>query len=386
LLTSIATPFDSAPKSTEIHDGEWQQEEWFGVKFSHMSVPCSLRTYWRLSECEQGDAALKLPPKNQFIPKQDAESFKRMCTSSVSVSVTPMPTILAPAIWFSHDKRFRRPKSEIMLSLSSSLFLEDVQNAVCKELLARLFEDSFAETAYLAELAELSISLRARSDEGKWNFALSGLSEKALSLLRQAVMFFINANFLADDDAINAARLVRFKKLLLDEYGNASLKSDQVSNDRRLDLLVCNRIPLEDRLQYAKSKAFLEDLTCDGLRTVHRALCVSSTLTVLAEGELDGQELQETIEGIRKEIDLLRWSNTVVKASKLQTLQLPDRTLLVIHSEASSANERNVAAEIYFQFCNFTLEEQAKFDLLESLMFEPFFDSLRTKQQVNSLI
>jgi secreted Zn-dependent insulinase-like peptidase len=62
--------------------------------------------------------------------------------------------------------------------------------------------------------------------------------------------------------------------------------------------------------------------------------------------------------------------------------EIPDQTLWVVHGEPDSHNENNVAVEVYFQYSLYNALDLTLLDLLENLLVEPFFDQMRTKQQV----
>lgn len=63
-------------------------------------------------------------------------------------------------------------------------------------------------------------------------------------------------------------------------------------------------------------------------------------------------------------------------------VKLPQEHAFVLPVLPRNPAEKNVCVEAYFQYDSFSLEGVCQMDLLQHLLKEPFFDSLRTKQQL----
>jgi len=408
-----AEPGGSGPTCLECHltirdddivggtiDPWWQQEPYFDTQFTQGEVPESLYHEWEGSRCNVGreggggqiSARLSMPHANPYIPLD----LSLLVSGSDDHPHHPQRVDVQPGVvlWHRPDALFRTPKVALTFRLMSARDHDDLYSCMMLELLSIYLNDSLNEEMYMAALAGLHSSMQAK--DGCIHMIISGFSEKALLLLRGCLSrCWLEVS---DDDS---ASLLRSIEDLQRRYDNCDKQASRAADNQLLSTLKqCGRYPAS-----CKRSALVElaRRCCDPARLVTEVnsfrLCFFSQVHMEFSvfGNLTVDRCIQEIQGAADDgVAFLRCKGASPEDhvnseyffpfcdAKAAIMQIPTKTIAVASCIPTSELERNGCVEVYFQLGPWTVEDQTRVDLLEQLLEEPFFDELRTKQQVRA--
>ena len=318
-------------------------------------------------------------------------------------------------LWHRADTSFSRPKAEAVLDFASARYAQDARSSLLRDLSVRLLEDYVNETVYLASTADLHVTFRRTDSPTHFALGVSGFSDKCLLLaaLLGCVFLSSDAFVLGDVEGEGLTRLERAVSALRDEYANKLLKSEQVANGNRLDLLEHSRGPRGEKGVLVESSVVTGCRSPEVVLQEHTACRASFTITAMVQGNVRASDAESwfssllgwwraagpSVNARRSLEDIERdWLSVTLSpaysmtlspkapgldaALKIDVPQIRDRCLQVVHGRPDSRSETNSACEVYFMHNQYNAEDLTLCDLLESLLMEPFFDQMRTKQQV----
>ena len=354
-----------------------REEPWF-------RVPYSAR---RLTDEESEALArftdapgLSLPPRNKFLPTdfgirtQDLAPGERSWLDKASAFGCPTPeALLCPPLlvsssqdteaWYKHDRFFRTPKLALLCSFEPDDARSTAERCVLLKLATRVLEDSLVETTYLADVADLSTHVYSNGD--RLELRLEGFSHKLPTLLTEVLGGM--ASLEPDGERFEACR-----ETLRRALKNSIFKPSRHAAYLRLLSLQLESWPLENQLEA------LEGLTAEKCRDFVRGLLSSSRRQVLIHGNATTEEAKSMVAEARSKFSAGPPRGPFVK--RLALLKPGQR---FVHSAlAQNPQEKNSASEVYFQVGEENDSDYAALSLLEQLVYEPFFDQLRTKEQL----
>jgi nardilysin len=381
-------------------DPWWQQEPYFDTQFTQGEVPESLYDEWEGYRCNVGregggrwiSVRLSMPHANPYIPLD----LSLLLSGSDDRAGPPKRIDVRPGVvlWHRPDALFRTPKVALTCRLVSARDHDDLYSCMMLELLSIYLNDSLNEEMYMAALAGLHSSMQAK--DGCIHMIISGFSEKALLLLRGCLSrCWLEVS---DDDS---ASLLRSIEDLQRQYDNCDKQASRAADNQLLSTLKhCGRYPAS-----CKRSALVELACrcCDPMRLVaevnsfrlrflsqvHMEFSVFGNLAVdrcihEIQGAADDGEAFLRCKGASPEGYVHSECFFPFCESKAAIMQIPTKTIAVASCIPTSELERNGCVEVYFQLGLWTVEDQTRVDLLEQLLEEPFFDELRTKQQVRA--
>ncbi|QDZ23491.1 insulinase-like metalloprotease [Chloropicon primus] len=354
-----------------------EEEPWFKIPFSAR----------RLSEeeCERlagfSDApGIDLPPKNEYLPSdfsvraQDFLQEERGGYEEAGKFVCPTPeALMAPPLlvstsanteaWYKFDRFFKTPRMASLLSFRLDDISSSAEQSVLLKLSTKVLEDMLVETTYLADVAGLTTFVYSCQD--RLEIRIEGFSHKLPVLLEKILDGM--ANFTP-----TAERFEACKETLKRALKNSIAKPARHATYLRLISLVMESWPLEfqlealDELTIAKCKGFISSLLAKGQRQV------------LIHGNITLNETQKVILDTKK-----HFSEDPPRAKCAKKLaELKPGQNFVHAALVQNKSEKNNASEVYFQVGPENHVDYAALSLLEQIMYEPFFDTLRTKEQL----
>lgn len=338
-----------------------REEQWFGVKYAKEDISDAVVKRWRAAAL---NSKLQLPKPNPFIPR-DFALVENGATDDISCYRFPFGKM-----WYKPDHVFATPRAHVAFLFHLPSVMRNINNVVATELYVKLVRDALNEYAYHANVAEIMYSLRVK--ESGLELILGGFNDK-LDLLAKIV---VNALF---HTQVNPTRFDIMKQEMLREYRNSIAKVGHKAKYLRLQLLERVAFPLK------QSIAALEATTVDSLNAfLANVLWKSNThLSSFAHGNISvaaASELRKMIEA-----DLERVSSLLPASDIPQRFinKIPStRTGLLLKARSEHKEEKNTQVEVYYQIGEHNLQILAYADLLEQLMEEPLFDTLRTKQEL----
>jgi len=307
----------------------------------------------------QALSGLALPEPNPFIASD--------LTLQGGQDEQPTALIETPAFttWHMQDSRFNTPSVEWRVSLQHPSASYSAEEAVLTRLLAGWLNDSLNEPLYPARIAGQSFSAYAHArgitlSFSGWRDGQTPLIEQAIEQLQQA------------DISTGAFERVRYQ--LQREWRNAPQASLTGQASRALgealltpqwstaELLEASQ-RLEKRHLENFRQRFLDDLYIDAM----------------AVGNLNAEQAQE-------QANLIRGALT----PRLTRDDIPPLTPLEVSSESEILHPHSTREESlvlrYLQGRDTSVEEQARLSVLAQWLDTPFYQQLRTEEQLGYIV
>ncbi|KAL2333066.1 hypothetical protein Fmac_014279 [Flemingia macrophylla] len=350
-----------------------QYEPWFGSRYIEEDIAQNLIKLWR--NPPEIDASLHLPSKNEFIPSDFSIRASETCVDDFANSTSPTCIVDEALIkfWYKPDSTFKVPRANTYFRISLKGGYADVKSCVLSELFIHLLKDELNEITYQASVAKLETSINFVGD--MLELKVYGFNEKLPVLLSK--VFVVAKSFMPTDD--------RFKVIKEDvkrALKNSNMKPLSHSTYLRLQILCESFYDVDDKLHC------LNDLFLDDLKAFIPELLSQLYIEGLCHGNLTKEEAI-SISNIFK-------MNFPVKPLPIElrhaerVICLPSGANLVRDVCVKNKLEKNSVVELYFQIDqDFGIESiklKALIDLFDEIVEEPFFNQLRTKEQLGYVV
>lgn len=403
LVDSIAYAAICRNRENETGNSTLYIEPNFGTKYWRDELPADLLSAWDnwdespaglTTGCsEEGNmdfASLSLPHVNPYIPIIELSSVTDNGDSMPPPEVHEVPLQISIPNMSDRIAFFRYldvggiwtkiPKIVVAIKLSSSIVASNIHLHVANDLIGLMVLDALNETLYMVSMAGITCQIEA--DDFGFTIVASGFRDKMPALLSEVIERVFDNKFLF----LTENRLKTQSEFLLRRYNNEAVKAGSAaSTARRMALLpsqysgkACQQI----LMAYPSG-----DQTILKLRQFMGLFLHSCNIDVLVHGSCSdadsisiSQLLSESI-GRCPRIDLL----TASERHAPPVSKLPAQSLHVLRTAPQSPTERNICVEAYFQAGGYNVHTLSFLDLLEQCLSEPFFNDLRTKQQVRCL-
>ncbi|GJP46682.1 hypothetical protein CLOM_g5942 [Closterium sp. NIES-68] len=272
-------------------------------------------------------------------------------------------------VWHKQDDVFLTPRLNAHFALSSPSACDSARSAALTELAVKLIEDSLNETLYLASVAKLDTVMSVQGF--KIEVRITGFSHKLPALA--ARIFRHISTFQAAADRFSALKEERCRA-----YRNALLKPLKHSAYLRLLLLRTPAWTIPDKLS-ALSACEVEDLNA-----FLKSLFSRVHMEVLIHGNATEADALSLAAAVTDTLPVP--APPLLEIPAEHCLQLPRGASLLVESPVGNPAEENSAVEVYYQACQdlgrASIRDRSLVDLLEQVMSEPLFDTLRTKEQL----
>lgn len=334
--------------------GNWDTTRWYD-------------TPYRLSEltadalAKDSDQAnrLELPEPNPFIPED---------LSLVAGDDMPRPRAMGNdpmELWFARDTRFEAPRANVYLSLRSPAATGSPRNVVLTRLLAETVRDELNALAYPARIAGLDYEVY--SHLRGITVKISGYSDKLPGLMK-AVLERLRY------PENNPERIRTRLQQIRDDLANAAERRPyKIASGRVHEQLLENVFPHARRLEAARTLS-PEDLAHHVDRfyqALDPVMLVHGNMTRAAALNTRAQVTSLVMEDVKP---------TEVPRARVRRLAKGDQTLEVNVRHSDQGYLR------YFQGNNSDYATRARFRLLAQLLSSPFYERLRTNQQMGYIV
>ncbi|XP_008554389.2 insulin-degrading enzyme isoform X1 [Microplitis demolitor] len=354
-----------------------QSEFWYGTEYAIEKIPYDILENWTNPGLSD---ELKIPSVNEFIP----QSFDIKCLSEErKTEITKFPTIILDnplmRVWFKQDDEFKVPKVNLSFDFISPYAYLDPCNFNLTNLYIQLFKDSLNEYAYNASLARLSWEFSA--SKNGMTLLVGGYHDKHRVLLKKILDRMVN--FTADKQ-----RFEIIKELYIRNLKNFEADQPYQHAVYYLAVLLTEQGWSKDELLEA-----IEYLTFDRLEQFIPQLLSKTHIECLIHGNLTEAEALETIKMVENQLTKDPLDDN---KSKIIVPLLPKQYLL--HREISLDNgshflyeienklHKSSCTEIYYQVGLQSTESNMHLELLGQIISEPFFDVLRTQEQLGYIV
>ncbi|KXS93872.1 hypothetical protein AC578_9026 [Pseudocercospora eumusae] len=348
-----------------------KKEKWYGTQYKIERIPGDLMTDLVdiIQTPTKRPSELHLPAKNEFIPQRlDVEK------KEVSAPATTPKLIRNDRnvrLWFKKDDQFWVPKANIYVALRNAIIETSPFTAVVAMLYKELVDDGLTEYAYDAELAGLDYMVYR--SPGRLELSVSGYNDK-MHVLLEKVLIALRDHEVKEDrfEIIKERALRNFKNSeYADPFRQIHRFSQWIARDKHWT-----------QLDYIEE---LPSVTIEDVRRFGKECLRQSHIEILAHGNLYKE-------------DALRISNLVEATLKPQPLPKSqweiNRTTEFAPGvdyvyEHTLKNPENVNHCLEYNILLGNAQERdlrAKALLLEQMLTEPVFDTLRTKEQLGYIV
>jgi len=367
-----------------------KKEPYFGTEYWQERIPDEVINIWATAGLNN---ALALPQPNPFIPtnfdlcpKENIQTNGTEAGEEDEVGPSGFPKLPNPPpfeptllqdttalkAWHLQDGIFLTPKAEVYLKLVTSEANNSPRNAALSELLVYLIKDSLNEYTYMAEVTQLHYSLK-RVDVG-FELKVSGFSHK-LSVLLQAVFNRV-LNFIAGKHLLPSRFAVQ-KETLLRHYKNSNMKPGSQANNLRLEIIK------DKAWADSQKEKDLQGIEISDLEAFFPTLFAQLHIELLIHGNIDEVGARSLCEMVQSEVEgasIPELAKELYPEQKVVCMD-PEKHLIYC-CPSKDPTEKNSAIVVYWQTQQDSIKERVVLDIIEYLMEEPIYDTLRTKEQL----
>ncbi|MDX1589450.1 MAG: insulinase family protein [Oleiphilaceae bacterium] len=349
LQASLLAPFDT--------DDSWEKTRWYETPYS--ITPLEVGSVMDRDGTSELSAGLSLPEPNPFIPEDLSLVPGEDMEKPVRIAESPLD------LWYARDTRFDSPRATIKLNLRSPAANDSPRSHVLTKLMLESVEDELSSIAYAARVADLDYSL---NDHLRGvTLQLSGYNDKMPRLLDEILLRLRHP--LPEKE-----RFELHRRQLIDELGNElKRRPQQIAVSKVSETLVPEIYSVEERLDAAR-KLTLEDLY-EHMQAFYQAL----DPVMLVHGNITHAGARSLGSQVRARV-LDKSDTTETRRSRVRQLPREKQWLYATVDHSDTGYVR------YLQADSASPENQARYRLLAQSLSSPFFDSLRTDQQLGYIV
>lgn len=347
-------------------EGLDQTERWYGTKYSITKFD---KDFIKKLETASTNPDLFLPEKNEFIP-ENLDVVKKEVAKPLNHPVLLKDT-KQMRLWYKKDDTFWMPKASVRIYLKTPVTFSSPSNYVKTSLFMDLLDDELLVFAYSAELAGLNYAVTTSRDGIVIN--ASGYNDK-ISILLEDIMRKLKTL------KLNKARFEVWKERNLRSYRNLGYNNPYTQVGTHMNYIF-NELTwtLEEKEQA------LTEVTFEDLEEFAPQVLRESNAEILAFGNLQKEEALKISD---MTLDILKPQPLAPSQSvRLRSYVLP--TGKEYHYRVALKDEENVNSciEYFVQVGNLSDRRlRVTLELFSSIMSEPAFNQLRTKEQLGYIV
>jgi insulysin len=400
-----------------------KMERWYNTDYRVREIPIATLNQWRSCESAR-NLNMDFPSPNQFIPSESGLRVKYVPDGTAKLRkkfekrMVPQepPRIIRDdgiegrwTVYFKEDKQFGKPKGFVIFEVLTSAVFSSPKNAALANLFELCVSDKLREYAYdgkiptCAERYPLLYSLTNNLVFELPNEAeLAGLSYDVKIVARGIRLTFGGYNdklkrfatFVSNKLAVRIQELLPLDDKEFDRYKDQimrALTAFDVSQPYSHASYYAQLTVQPRRFQYsnkslrdATRKTTLPDLVlfARSIWTAGKGIC-------LIQGNFDELEALDLVRSIG---DILPFKpiSEVECPPRLEALPLPTSDALTVPprlliAEPNPSNENSVSY-VMLQSLGKTEKDHVLMELLNAVVDEPFYNELRTKQQLGYIV
>ncbi|KAJ1888673.1 metalloprotease, partial [Kickxella alabastrina] len=339
------------------------EEQYYGIKYNVVNMPATLKPE-QSSFAEYEDVFSMLVPNAYLTSSLDIKT-----STEIPLSVVSEPTLLRSndkmKVWFKQDDQFFIPKGKIVLSI-----LVPATNTLMRHALVDLYNMYASEILHteLEQAQMAGLHYHFAVDVGTIDISISGFSDKQ-SVLLQDILCKVQS--LSIDEQLYEMLLAKY----IDTYKNMDTKIP-------LEHAIMNNayINIDASRHYTQIRSELDKITIQQLQLLADHMFDQTFFKLIVSGNFDEKDALDIAQMIDDTLD----SKPLADYLSLQPRALNlDAGRYVYQAPMPDKNNKE-SATICYVYCGQSddIYESAVLDLLDKLVSEPFFDQLRTKEQL----
>lgn len=374
-----------------------KKEFWYGTDYSVEPIPQSTLARWK--DCPKPkDLGISFPRKNQFIPSESGLKLKfpppvvdrlKKRTFEDRLVPVPPPEIIRDdgpdgrwTLYYKPDKQFGQPKAFIIMELLTKEVFSTAKNAALSNFYEFCVVDKLTEYTYDAGLAGLTYDIKVvprgvRMTFGGYNDKL----EKFASYVSKKLTVEVK-DLLPKDEA----EFDRYKDVLTRSFAGFDVKQPYAHCAAYSKLMMQ---PQKYEYSNQEMKEATENASLSDLVSYSETLWASGKGLALVQGNLEKKEALQLLDKIDKTIGFKTISPENYPP-QLKPLPLPpiaagSTPTRVIISEPNPSDV-NSASYAVIQSLSEDPKDHVMLELLSAIVTEPFYEDLRTKQQLGYIV
>ncbi|KAJ2223917.1 metalloprotease, partial [Coemansia sp. RSA 485] len=338
------------------------EEKYYGVNYRVDPIP---RALMRDLQGELWYDELHLPEPNCFIPDNLVVKNK-VAAAQPADAPTLLKLTTGLELWFKQDDRFLLPRGNIQVTIETPRAYESPLNSIFSQLFVLILKDSLAEITYDAQIAGLWFNIR-ESVSGI-SLQIDGFDDKLVKLLR--ILLESVKSYRVDDTQFEMySREVRKK---LDNAKHSEPYNHAQTNTHFLNQAMMWR--------YTDKQHVFDLVTKERLQSFIDTLFEQTRVQMLVLGNFSEAEALGAADMVLQTLDSLALPEYARRVSRA----LLHNEGCYVHHEGMP-DEGNVNSSVDMSIYAGRTEsrtDRVLMDLLLLIAQEPFFDQLRTKEQL----
>ncbi|KAJ2557636.1 metalloprotease [Coemansia sp. RSA 1933] len=312
---------------------------------------------------------LHIPAPNQFIP--DDLTIKN---NDRSAEPAKSPTLLrfkqGLELWHKQDDRFFLPRGDLRILIETPRAYESPLNSILSQLFVMIFKDSMAETTYDAQVAGLWFDVR-ECNEGVF-VHIEGFNDRLPRLLK--ILLEALRSYVVDDTQFEVYSLEIRKRL--DNVRHLEPYSHSQTN-----ALFLNQATI---WRYSDKQKVIDLVSKERLQSFINTLFELTRAQILVIGNFTEKEALEISDMVVKTLD----SKPLPEYARCIYRSILHGPGSYVHHE-KVPDEENVNSSVdlsIYTGMSDDKRERVVLDLVSLIVQEPYFDKLRTKEQLGYII
>lgn len=343
-------------------------DPFYGTEYSFTPIAPARIAQWRDVPRE---TSLALNTPNPFLPEMLAiKPFAGTPQPAGIPSVALKPDLIVDEggvrLWFKQDNEFLIPRANFSVYAMTPLFGDNLRNSLLSSFAVSLVNDQLNEYSYPVNLAGASFGIGHRSRG--YTLSVSGYTDKQTELLETLLQTLVAADFREERFDIIRAEMIR-------GWQNAALQTPYVRLFQEVQaLLISPYWSEEERIAAA------QDITLADVKTFVPRMLANLRLEAFYHGNIVQDDALRMLDIVTR---YLQPSPAVDAPSFGTVVNLPEETRIVQELEIPHDDS---AIVIYVQGEDDSLKTRATITLLATLLRTPFYDTLRTEQQLGYIV
>lgn len=335
-----------------------QQDPWFNAEYSVAPISSARLKEWTHPAT---NASLQVRQLNPFI----ADNFHIKVVDHPQQKPELALHQGGHTLWHKQDDIFKLPKSDFFFSVISGQANRTAENAVMTALFTKLVSDQLNETLYDASLAGLDTLIYPHMRG--LSVRISGYDDKQQQLLSQVMTSLQQAQF-------NQSSFDRIKEKYAQELENS--RKDKPFNQTIGEVYNL----LMQSWSAEKKLAALDSVTLEKLDGFIPQLLNGVEVRMLAHGNLTQAEAIQMAKTVETGLPSAK---PAVNNNTLPVILLSKDTQL---TQTLPLDHNDSAISVYFQGDKSDTKTRAEYVLLSEILSAPFYNSLRTEQQLGYVV
>ncbi|XP_033249666.1 nardilysin-like [Drosophila miranda] len=338
-----------------------QREKWFGTQYTTIPMPSKWKAMW-YDPAPMNE--LTFPQSNPFITTDFTLHWQEAGRPHIPRHPRALIRDDNCELWFRQDDIFQLPDGFINIYFITPLIRESAQNYMVGVLFTYLVEFSIAEQLYPALEAGLSYGLYI-GDKGLV-LRVSGYSQK-LPLLLEIIMKVMSTL------ELDPAQVISFKDLKKRQIFSALFSGKILNLDLRLMVLENKRFSMLEKYES------IDHITVDDIQHFKENFHKKMYVQGLIQGNFTDEQARAAMQQVLSTYESQKLDNPSSLDDSLVQIPLGSHYL---RAKALNHRDTNTIVTNYYQIGPSDLKLECMMDLVELIVEEPFFNQLRTQEQL----